>query len=305
MSHYGQEAHDNSLGVSVTWFLDQHWEWDLYHDHVLWYHPQLCPWNSSSRLCRSTRTRQACISLIRSRRPFVEWKIQKDQVTSITTDGAANIRNAVQQVLRVPWLYCIAHIINRLIRNGLESDALNSLIKKAKKISRFFCSSPKATRMLATKQATLYLQVLWLKMDNKTRWGSAFAVVDCLLKLRSAISACLALPWNTCRHVGIYHSEGRSPPRLVVHFESEDLQIECGLPSRWHAWSPEGRERILVAGEASYHGPRVAHHQSHASSSPETWGITWWMLRASFRGPIQDGGLPSSREDAQQRRELI
>ena len=132
---------------------------------------------------------------------LAEWKIQKDRVTSITTDGAANVRNAVQQVLKVPWLYCVAHIINRSIRIGLESDAISPLIKKAKKISRFFRSSPKAARMLATKQAALHMQVLRLKTDNKTRWGSAFAMVDRLSKSRSAISACLAIPWNTRRRV--------------------------------------------------------------------------------------------------------
>ena len=132
---------------------------------------------------------------------LAEWDIPKNRITSITTDGAANIRNAVQQVFRVPWLYCAAHIINRSIRIGLESEAISSLMKKAKKISRFFRSSPKAARMLAAKQAALHLPVLRLKIDNKTRWGSAFAMVDRLLKSRSAVSASLALAWNTRQRV--------------------------------------------------------------------------------------------------------
>jgi len=125
---------------------------------------------------------------------LAEWKIQKDRVTSITSDGTANVRNAVEQVLKVPWLYCVDSCHQQVDPHLPGVRCNQPLIKKAKKISRFFRSSPKAT-----KQAALHLQVLRLKMDNKMRWGSAFAMVDRLLKSCSVISACLALQWNTHR----------------------------------------------------------------------------------------------------------
>jgi len=182
-----------------------------------------------------------------------EWKISKDRITSITTDGTANVRNAVQQVLKVPWLYCAAHIVDRAIRIGLESESISPLIKKAKKISRFFRSSPKAARMLATKQSALHLPVLRLKTDNKTRWGSAFSMVDRLLKSRSAISACLALRWNTRRRV--------KRPGVV--------RVAATRSVGWCSRCPEGGKRIPLAGEAPDHGPRLAHHRSHAASPPQ------------------------------------
>jgi len=66
-------------------------------------------------------------------------------------------------------------------------------------------------------------------MDNETRWGSAFAVVDAYVATSIPRESKTRRDGGAQFQQAVYHSEGRSPPRLVVHFESEDLQIECGL----------------------------------------------------------------------------
>jgi len=104
------------------------------------------------------------------------WDISTDRIVSITSDGAANMRNAIETVLQVPWIYCAAHVINRAVRIGLDCDEVKPLIEKCKRVSRFFRSSPKAGRILAEKQRALHVPVLRMKIDNKTRWGSAHDV---------------------------------------------------------------------------------------------------------------------------------
>jgi len=127
------------------------------------------------------------------------WDISMERIVSITSDGAANMRNAVEAVLQVPWIYCAAHVINRAVRLGLDCDEVKPLIEKCKRISRFFRSSPKAGRTLLQRQHALHLPALRMKIDNKTRWGSAHDMLERLLKSRPAISACLALKLSTRR----------------------------------------------------------------------------------------------------------
>jgi len=127
------------------------------------------------------------------------WKIPTKRVISITSDGAANVRNAIEAVLQSPWIYCAAHVINRAVRLALDCEEVKPLIEKCKMISRFFRSSPKASRMLTQKQQALHLPVLRMKIDNKTRWGSAHDMMERLYKVRPAISACLAMRLNVRR----------------------------------------------------------------------------------------------------------
>lgn len=67
--------------------------------------------------------------------------------------------NAVQKVLKVPWLYCMVHVINRAICMGLDCNVVNPLIEKAKKICHFSRSSPNATPILNEKQRALHLSI--------------------------------------------------------------------------------------------------------------------------------------------------
>eukprot|EP01087_Luapelamoeba_hula_P008719 TRINITY_DN2201_c0_g1_i2.p2 TRINITY_DN2201_c0_g1~~TRINITY_DN2201_c0_g1_i2.p2 ORF type:complete len:255 (+),score=34.84 TRINITY_DN2201_c0_g1_i2:188-952(+) len=129
------------------------------------------------------------------------WNIEMQRVVCITTDGAANIRNAVEEELKMPWVYCSAHAVNLAIRLSLDHALVKPLVLKAKLIAKFFKNSPKASRILADKQRELHLSVLKLKADNNTRWGSAHEMLERLWKSRSAVTACLARRWNTRRKV--------------------------------------------------------------------------------------------------------
>nr|UMO78462.1 hAT family C-terminal dimerization region domain containing protein [Pandoravirus belohorizontensis] len=119
------------------------------------------------------------------------WEIDMTRVVAITSDGAANMKAAVTKCLNIEWIYCVAHLLNRSVRLALESDQIEPVLRSAKAISKTFKASPAAKRMLANRQKALGLRVRTLKIDNKTRWGSAHRMFKRLLASRPAVSACL------------------------------------------------------------------------------------------------------------------
>ena len=52
---------------------------------------------------------------------------------------------AAEKKLQINWVYCNCHLINRAIDIGLDvSELKERLLKKAKKLTRYFRSSNKA-----------------------------------------------------------------------------------------------------------------------------------------------------------------
>jgi hypothetical protein len=77
------------------------------------------------------------------------------------------------------------------IRKALDSEEIKPLIDAAKSISIFLKRSPKAQRILMTQQRAQGKKVLSMVVDNKTRWDSAFQMLDRLYASRGPISATL------------------------------------------------------------------------------------------------------------------
>ncbi|AVK75720.1 hAT family C-terminal dimerization region domain containing protein [Pandoravirus neocaledonia] len=125
------------------------------------------------------------------REVILAWEIDIERIIAVTSDGAANMRAAVTKCLKIEWIHCVAHLINRSIRLALESDEVKPILSAAKSISKTFKASPSAKRMLVEKQKALGLSVKSLKIDNKTRWGSAYTMFERLVSSRPAVSACL------------------------------------------------------------------------------------------------------------------
>eukprot|EP00009_Paramoeba_aestuarina_P010812 CAMPEP_0201542364 /NCGR_PEP_ID=MMETSP0161_2-20130828/71992_1 /ASSEMBLY_ACC=CAM_ASM_000251 /TAXON_ID=180227 /ORGANISM="Neoparamoeba aestuarina, Strain SoJaBio B1-5/56/2" /LENGTH=239 /DNA_ID=CAMNT_0047950007 /DNA_START=561 /DNA_END=1280 /DNA_ORIENTATION=- len=120
-----------------------------------------------------------------------------DQVVAGTSDGASNCKKAIKKDLDLLWIYCLAHALNRSVRIGLESNHIRDILKKAKRISKFFRASPKASKVLLKQQQHLHLSTKKMKIDNKTRWGSAYKMTKRLLASRAAVSATLAIVTGT------------------------------------------------------------------------------------------------------------
>ena len=123
------------------------------------------------------------------RESLESWKISTDSIVSVTSDSAHNMRNAIQQQLKLQWIPCFAHILNLVVRAGLNE--VSPLISKCKKISKFFRRSSKAKALLKDKQIALNLPTKNLAVDNKTRWNSCLKMMKRLIKSREAISVSL------------------------------------------------------------------------------------------------------------------
>jgi zinc finger BED domain-containing protein 1 (E3 SUMO-protein ligase ZBED1) len=132
---------------------------------------------------------------------YLSYGSQRD-IVSATSDGGANVKCAAQKELGFLWVYCLSHLINRSVRLGLDSTPVKGIIKKAKAISKLFKASPNAARSLRQKQEALKIPIKNLKIDNKTRWSSAYKMVKRMCQSRPAISSCcLATLTGTRRRI--------------------------------------------------------------------------------------------------------
>jgi hypothetical protein len=131
-----------------------------------------------------------------------EWGLNEEALVAATTDSGANVKNAVRVRLGSEWIFCLAHALNLAVQSGLAIEEVQPILEKAKTITQFFRSSPKATRLLEEQQRRQEgLSVKKLKIDYRTRWNSALKMLKRLVASRPAISASLALSSGARRRV--------------------------------------------------------------------------------------------------------
>lgn len=122
-------------------------------------------------------------------------KLSEDRIVCVTTDSASNMKRAIETELDLAWMACLAHGLNLSVRKGL--GVVRDLLKRCKKIAKFFRRSNKARRVLQEKQQALGLKERSMQLDNKTRWNSAYKMLSRLSKSRPAISASLGVVHDT------------------------------------------------------------------------------------------------------------
>ncbi|XP_020283306.1 zinc finger BED domain-containing protein 4-like [Pseudomyrmex gracilis] len=142
-----------------------------------------------------------------------EWNIQKDQVTAVVTDSAANMIKAVTIAFGAnKHIPCFAHMINLVSTKALKkNESINELIIKVKTIVTWFKQSVVASDELkkATTNETKLIQ------EVPTRWNSTLYMVERFLKLRRIVNDIVN------RHV-------EAPPMITAK-EIEILTEICDL----------------------------------------------------------------------------
>jgi hypothetical protein len=143
---------------------------------------------------------------------LARWGLDIGKVVCATTDAAAAMISAMQDQLGLSWIHCMAHAINLSVGRGL--DRIEGLLKRVRRLSRFFRKSSKAAALLLEHQKQLGLPTLKLKMQVDTRWNSACDMIERLLGSRAAVSVALSQIQNTRKR----------PPSDLTTQEWNDLE---------------------------------------------------------------------------------
>lgn len=122
-----------------------------------------------------------------------DWGMDKTIVATVH-DNAANITKAVKDSKEylgesIPWF---AHTLQLCINKTLDNTDVKHIINKCSNIVAYFHHSTVAANALRKAQSNLNLPEHRLVQHTKTRWNSAYDMINRLIKQRTGISAVLA-----------------------------------------------------------------------------------------------------------------
>lgn len=114
-----------------------------------------------------------------------EWGIDKDKVSAVVTDNAANMVKAIDLAFGKKHIPCFAHTLNLVAQNSMQQcTELRNLITKVKDIVTWFKQSNIASNELrkATQKETKLIQ------EVPTRWNSTYYMIERFLELRTIVN---------------------------------------------------------------------------------------------------------------------
>ncbi|KAG8175483.1 hypothetical protein JTE90_004175 [Oedothorax gibbosus] len=83
------------------------------------------------------------------------------KVVTVVADNAANMKNAIEEHLKLPYQPCVAHTLNLVAEDGLSvSETLKDIVKKCRSLVGHFKSSTISTAKLQQAQDQLGLIAL-------------------------------------------------------------------------------------------------------------------------------------------------
>lgn len=114
-----------------------------------------------------------------------EWGINKDNVTAVVTDNAANMVKAIELAFgKKKHIPCFAHTLNLVAEGTMACSEWQHIVSKTKAIVTWFKQSCIASDELrkATSAETKLIQSV------PTRWNSTYYMVQRFLELRTVIN---------------------------------------------------------------------------------------------------------------------
>lgn len=122
-----------------------------------------------------------------------KWNIE-NKISAAVTDNAPNIVNAIR-INKWQHVPCFAHILNISIQHALNN--IKQIMSKIKNIVEFFKQSSAALHKLQNIQKQSGFEPLKLIQECKTRWNSAFKMMEKIVKLKEPILSTLAITNNS------------------------------------------------------------------------------------------------------------
>jgi len=136
---------------------------------------------------------------------FSSWEI-KDKVTTVITDNAKNVVNAVQLLsnttnTNISDVTCAAHSLQLSINKALKEDLISEIINQSSRLVGHFKHSNLAKQSLLNKQKQLGMPEQSLLQSCKTRWNSIYLMLERIFENRCPISAVMADRSITSTHI--------------------------------------------------------------------------------------------------------
>jgi len=124
------------------------------------------------------------------------WEI-KDKVTTVITDNAKNVVNAVQLLSNttnnnISDVTCAAHSIQLSINKALKEDTISEILNLSSRLVGHFIHSNLAKQSLLNIQKQLGMPEQTLLQSRKTRWNSIYLMLERIFKNRCPISGVMA-----------------------------------------------------------------------------------------------------------------
>ena len=110
-----------------------------------------------------------------------QWNLDPGLLSCATVDNAANIQQAVTDVLLWECLGCFGHTINLCVKAGLKVSQIATAIARCSRLVKFFRKSSRAAHILSEKQEALGINQNKLIQDVNTRWNSTHDMVQHVL----------------------------------------------------------------------------------------------------------------------------
>ena len=136
------------------------------------------------------------------------WKLSS-KITTATTDSAANIKKAMTGSANFEWIFCLAHLLNLVVKGCFTSDKIKSLLSSCRSLVGTFKHSSTLTEKLkvvlksfnesAVAEAMSQLsqeddqsnvivpQSISLRQEVETRWNSTYIMLDTLFRAHDSI----------------------------------------------------------------------------------------------------------------------
>jgi len=116
----------------------------------------------------------------------------KDRKRVWVTDCGSNIISALENEQRNA---CVCHVLNNILQKSLSN--IDSLLKKCRKIVKYFKKSTVGTTKLETLQRLGDKEVKKLIQYVKTRWNSNISMLQRLLEINEEVNAVLTAEKNS------------------------------------------------------------------------------------------------------------